>query len=141
MNPRLDFLESEFAFGCDLHENLDTKPFAVEFVSRFVDKGKRTASPDPSSPNYDVNHYTDRDQYYHIVKQEKQRSVGQHFIVGFLVKTREVGVYKPEVWITTEEMQGIHRDLVIRVEHPQKASMKCSRHWFCNIRPRVKVVG
>jgi hypothetical protein len=98
LEPRLNFVESEFAFGCDGGNNLDTKPFAVEYVNRFVDRGKKGASPEN-----DEDHYTDRDQYYHI-KRDRQRSVGQHFVVGLIVKTRDVGQYRAEVWVTTEEM-------------------------------------
>ena len=63
--PRLNFTESEFAFGCDSDGNLDKKPFAFEFFSSFVDRGKKVANPDN-----DEDHYTDRHQYYQIGKDQ-----------------------------------------------------------------------
>jgi hypothetical protein len=125
--PRLNFTESEFAFGCDGDRNLNTKPIAFEFFSSFIDKGKKVASPDD-----DQDHYTDRHGYYHI-RRIRQRSVGQHYIVGLAVKTREVGLYNADVEVTTEEMHGIHR-LRIRAEQP-KTLMKCTQHRGCYIRP------
>jgi hypothetical protein len=130
--PRLNFTQSEFAFGCDGDEGLDTKPFAFQYVNHFIDRGKSVASPDT-----DEDHYTDRHQYYHITKQ-RQRSVGQHIIVGLIVKTREVGLYRAEVHITTEKIQGIHL-LAIRVEKPPKTLMKCVVHRDCRIRPNTKI--
>jgi len=129
--PRLNFTQSEFAFGCDGDKNLDTKPFAVEYFNSFIDKGKKVASPESNE-----HHYTDRHQYYHITGN-RQRSVGQHFIVGLVVRTREPGTYKADIETTTEEMQGMHR-LVIRVEQPQKTPMKCVEHNNCNVRPNAK---
>jgi hypothetical protein len=132
--PRLNFVESEFAFGCDRDENLDKKPFAIGYVNYFIERGKRTASPED-----DDSHYTDRHQYYHI-RRVRQRSIGQHFVVGLTLKTRAVGLYKAEVWITTEEKQSIHQDLTIRVEEPQKTLMKCILHNGCYVRPHSRVV-
>lgn len=131
--PHVNFVESEFAFGCDSDNNLATKPFALKYVNHFVDRGKKTASPED-----DANHYTDRSQYYHI-KRIQQRSVGQHFALGLIVRTRAVGIYKAEVWLTTEEMQGIHHDLTIRVEKPQKTLMRCIFHNGCYIRPQIRM--
>jgi hypothetical protein len=131
--PRTNFIDSEFAFGCDTDDNLQTKPFAPKYVNHFIERGKKVASPED-----DANHYTDRHQYYHI-RRNVQRSVGQHFALGLIVKTRAVGVYKAEVWLTTEEAQGIHRDLTIRVENPPKSLMRCAFHNGCYIRPRTKI--
>jgi hypothetical protein len=53
MEPRrLNFTESEFAFGCDGDRNLDTKSFAFEFFSSFIDRGKKVASPDDDQDHY-----------------------------------------------------------------------------------------
>jgi hypothetical protein len=60
-------------------------------------------------------------------------------VVGLIIKTRDVGIYKAEVWLTTEEGQGIHQDLTMRVEKPQKTLMKCIMHNGCYIRPLPKI--
>jgi hypothetical protein len=129
--PRLNFIESEFAFGCDGDAKLDTKPFAVESFSSFVDRGKAKKG----SPETNDNHYTDRHLYYHI-KRNEQRSVGQHYIAGFLVRTREPGIYRAEVEVTNERRQGLHT-LTIKVESPPKTLKKCILHSGCYIKPRV----
>jgi hypothetical protein len=129
--PRLDFIESEFAFGCDGDAKLSAKPFALETFSSFVDRGKAKKG----NPESNDNHFTDRHQYYHI-KRNEQRSVGQHYIAGFLVRTREPGIYTAEVEITNERRQGLHR-LTIRVENPPKTPMKCIAHSGCYVKPRV----
>jgi len=133
LKPRLDFTESEFAFGCDGDANLDTKPIALSSFSSFIDKGKQKNG----NPESDDNHYTDRHRYYHIIRT-RQRSVGQDYIAGFLVATRDVGVCKADIEVTTEEVQGIHH-LTIRVEKPQKTAMRCTAHKGCYIKPRAKV--
>jgi hypothetical protein len=131
--PHLNFFESEFAFGCDSDKNLDKKPFATGYVNYFIDRGKKVATPED-----DESHYIDRHQYYHI-RRVRQRAVGQHFVVGLIIKTRDVGIYKAEVWLTTEEGQGIHQDLTMRVEKPQKTLMKCIMHNGCYVRPLPKI--
>jgi hypothetical protein len=133
--PRVAFIESEFAFGCDTDDNLHTKPFALRYINHFIDRGQKIASPEDDS-----NHFTDRHQYYHI-RRNVQRSVGQHFALGLIIKTRAEGVYRAEAWLTTEETQGIHRDLIIRVEKPQKTLMRCAFHNGCYIKPQIKAVS
>jgi hypothetical protein len=131
--PHLNFVESEFAFGCDGDENLGAKPIALEFFSSFVDRGKAKKA----SPEENEHHFTDRHQYYHI-KRNEARSVGQHYIAGFITRTREPGIYRADVEVTTEQRQGCHK-LKIRVESPPKTLMKCIAHKGCYIKPRVPI--
>jgi hypothetical protein len=133
--PKLNFVESEFGFGCDSHHKLDKKPFAVSYLNHFVELGKTKSA----SPLDNDDHYIDRHKYYHIRRRDIQRAVGQHFTVGLIIKTRDVGIYNAEAWITTEGRQGIHSDLKILVEErPQKTRMKCILHDGCYIRPNVQ---
>jgi hypothetical protein len=138
LRPRLNFVESEFAFGCsdDSPLDADKKPFATGYINSFIVRGKKSATPEE-----DENHYTDRHGFYHIRRSFAQRSVGQDFIVGLKLRTRAVGVFKVEVWLTTEEKQGIDRNLTIRVEEPPKTLVKCSVHRDCYIRPDIKAAA
>jgi hypothetical protein len=132
--PKLNFADSEFGFGCDGHYKLDKKPYAISYLNNFIELGlAKTASPQDNP-----DHCLDRHKYYHIKRRDVQRAVGQHFTIGLVIKSRDVGLYNAEAWITTEGRQAVHTDLKIRVEkHPQKTRMKCILHNGCYIRPNV----
>jgi hypothetical protein len=87
--PDSILFESEFSFGCDSHHKLDKKPVALSYLNHFVELGKTKSA----CPLDNDDHYLDRHKYYHIRRRDIQRAVGQHFTVGMIIKTRDVGIY------------------------------------------------
>jgi hypothetical protein len=134
--PRVPYIESEFAFGCPGDHLNDAKPYAEAWRSFFTVEGISRATPRRGEPDFDPAHYTDRHRYYHI-RQSKQRSPGQTYVVGFEIKTQNPGSYAAEVWSTTEEMQGVEK-LTIHVEDVPSRAMWCALEKHpqgCTVKP------
>jgi hypothetical protein len=131
--PRLEFIESEIAFGCEV-EDPEGKPYAVECFSRFSMPGK---GKDRWVPGVDEGHTLTRHKFYQIIRN-RARNTGTHRIVGFKFRTERVGVWPMKLFFMTPEVEG-EADLIVRVEDRPTTSMKCyvKEHGECYVYPTV----
>jgi hypothetical protein len=129
--PKVHFHESGIAFGCDETKNLQTKPYVIGYFNRFIEKGLNRLDPE-SAPG---DHYLDHNKYYHM-RRDEARILGRHFVVGYKLKTRDVGVYRATAFFVGEEVEG-RADLTIVVEDPPRTEMRCIKHYGCRIKPRA----
>jgi hypothetical protein len=128
--PQLPFFLIQMVFGCEGDEH--AKPFVLECFDRFTEAGK-----DRWAPGRDDGHTRDIHKYYHIVRNQA-RSVGTHYVLGFKIQTRGVGVYPTKVSFITDEIEG-EAELMIRVEEKPTTRMRCSAkgHFGCFVRPNI----
>jgi hypothetical protein len=128
--PKLPFYETKLAFGCE--GNIEGKPYATECFSRFNLKGKSQWIP-----GVDDGHYLTRHKFYQM-DREQHRNTGTHRVVGFKLKTENVGVFDARVYFMTDEVEGSAK-LTIRVEEKPKTTVRCiiKDHWDCYVYPNT----
>ena len=126
--PKLPFFESKVAFGC---EKVDPgKPYAIERFNRFIESGKSHWVP-----GHDPEDALTRTKMY-WAKREEHRPIGTGIILGFKLKTKNVGTYPMILAFVTDEVEGSAM-LTIRVEDPAKTPMVCCKkgHSKCFVYP------
>ena len=128
--PKVAFFEESIAFGCE--GEIEGKPYAIECFNRYTLMGKSQWIP-----GVDEGHTLNRHKFYQIVRK-KPRNLGTHVLVGFKLKTENVGVFPMRLYFITDEVEG-SADLTIRVEDNPKTPMQCvvKDHWDCYVYPNT----
>lgn len=126
INPKLDFHQDEIYFGME-GKDLRTKPEPTKVFNPFMIPPKEE---DPSNPS----HYRDWYRYYHI-HAERNRIKDEVYVIGFMVKTKDLGEYPAQLLVHTPRKLGKAR-LKIRVE-----SCPITRQMDCLGEPRLGRLG
>jgi hypothetical protein len=120
--PKLHFTSSEIYFGCEGGREVRDRPYAVEYVNRFIEVGAgRTIKPGDGS-----SHYIDKHHYYHV-KDVTQWSVGGAKAVAFKIVTHHPGRYPVKIFLPGDVVEGVSDDLRISVEEYPTTRMHCIR--------------
>jgi hypothetical protein len=88
MFPKLHFTSTEIYFGCEGGRDVRDRPYAVEYVNRFIEVGAGRAI----KPGDGSSHYIDKHHFYHT-KELMQWSVGGARAVAFKIITNHPGRY------------------------------------------------
>jgi hypothetical protein len=133
--PKVPFRSSNMTLEIGGRALLDTKPYITESFNPFIKEGAGKRVVPGESNN---KHYIDIYHHYHA-KQDRTWTVGNDVVAGFILKTRDSGVFPLVIRFSGEDVEGRVK-LTIRVEDSPTTSMRCvsrkHKNRTCNIRPK-----
>ena len=99
LEPRLNYKELEVLFGFEGDPN--TRPLPIRVHNQFVKVGKMKFQ----KPGVEPGHYIDTKDAYHI-QRPRDRTVGETWAIGFVVRTRAPGRYPVRFLLTSDGGEG-----------------------------------
>jgi hypothetical protein len=130
LQAKLAFNQHQIAVRFENPDGLKQPPLVDHYKLHFVRLGERE-----KFPGRDVGHWLDYHDVYHIT-EERPRTSGQEFTYGFIIKTREPGIFPFVVSILFDGTLARYK-LDFSVHDRPKQKVRCALHFGCWVSPNV----